>query len=116
MPKIYKDCGNTLPADPIYDKYSGYWLCKYAVGGFLSPHADVDADAGSVTSSYTINDDYEGGGIRFWEKHDLLSGGNSAHVYPCNHLFKHEVTPVTKGERYSVITWFSYQKGKQWLI
>ena len=116
MPQIYKDCGNTLPADPIYDKYSGYWLCKYPVGGFLSPHADVDADAGSVTSSYTINDDYEGGGIRFWEKHDLLSGGNSAHVYPCNHLFKHEVTPVTKGERYSVITWFSYQKGKQWLI
>ena len=115
MPSIYEHYGDTLPKDPIYDKYSGYWLCKYPEGGYLSPHVDVDADAGSVTASYTINDDFEGGWITFWGKYNILSGGNSAHVYPSNHLFKHEVTPVTKGERYSVITWFSYEKGKEWL-
>ena len=115
MPKIYRDCGDKLPRDPIYDKYSGYWLCKYPEGGYLSPHADVDADAGSVTTSYAINEDYHGGYIRFWENYNIMSDENSAHVYPSNHLFKHEITPVTKGERYSVITWFSYQKGKQWL-
>ena len=114
MPYIYKDVGDNLPA-AIYDKYSGYWLCKYPEGGYLSPHADVDADAGSVTTSYAINGDYEGGNIRFWQNYNILSGENTAHVYPSNHLFKHEITPVTKGERYSVITWFSYQKGKQWL-
>jgi hypothetical protein len=114
MPYIYKDVGDNLPA-AIYDKYSGYWLCKYPEGGYLSPHADVDADAGSVTTSYAINEDYDGGNIRFWENYNILSGENTAHVYPSNHLFKHEITPVTKGERYSVITWFSYQKGKQWL-
>ena len=116
MPQIYHHYGDTLPTDPIYNKYSGYWLCKYPEGGYLSPHADVDADAGSVTTSYTINDDYEGGWITLWGRYNILSGGNSAHVYPSNHLFKHEVTPVTKGERYSVITWFSYEKGKEWLI
>ena len=115
MPKIYRDCGDKLPRDPIYDKYSGYWLCKYPEGGYLSPHADVDADAGSVTTSYAINEDYHGGYIRFWENYNIRSDENSAHAYPSNHLFKHEITPVTKGERYSVITWFSYQKGKQWL-
>ena len=114
MPHIYKDIGDNLPA-AIYDKYSGYWLCKYPEGGYLSSHADVDADAGSVTTSYAINGNYEGGNIRFWENYNILSGENTAHVYPSNHLFKHEITPVTKGERYSVITWFSYQKGKQWL-
>ena len=116
MPKIYKHYGDTLPTDPIYDKYSGYWLCKYPEGGYLSSHADVDADAGSVTTSYTINDDYEGGSITFWGDHNVFPESNSAHVYPSNHLFKHEVKPVTKGERYSVITWFSYEKGKEWLI
>ena len=115
MPKIYQDCGDTLPTDPIYDKYSGYWLCKYPTGGYLSPHADVDADAGSVTTSYAINQDYSGGWIKFWKRYNILPDENSVHVYPSNHLFKHEITPVTKGERYSVITWFSYQKGKQWL-
>ena len=115
MPQIYHHYGDTLPTDPIYNKYSGYWLCKYPEGGYLSPHADVDADAGSVTTSYTINDDYEGGWITFWGRYNILSGI----TLPCissNHLFKHEVTPVTKGERYSVITWFSYEKGKEWLI
>ena len=115
MPRIYEHYGDTLPKDPIYDKYSGYWLCKYPEGGYLSSHADVDADAGSVTTSYCINEDYDGGDICFWGKHNIASEGNSAHVYPSNHLFKHEVTPVTKGERYSVITWFSYEKGKEWL-
>ena len=96
MPHIYKDIGDNLPA-AIYDKYSGYWLCKYPEGGYLSPHADVDADAGSVTTSYAINGDYDGGNIRFWENYNILSGENTAHVYPSNHLFKHEITPVTKG-------------------
>tara|TARA_B100000965_G_scaffold388155_1_gene392399 strand:+ start:93 stop:677 length:585 start_codon:yes stop_codon:yes gene_type:complete len=115
MPRIYEHYGDTLPKDPIYDKYSGYWLCKYPEGGYLSSHADVDADAGSVTTSYCINEDYDGGDICFWGKHNIASEGNSAHVYPSNHLFKHEVKPVTRGERYSVITWFSYEKGKEWL-
>ena len=115
MPRIYEHYGDTLPKDPIYDKYSGYWLCKYPEGGYLSSHADVHADAGSVTTSYCINEDYDGGDICFWGKHNIASEGNSAHVYPSNHLFKHEVKPVTRGERYSVITWFSYEKGKEWL-
>ena len=79
MPYIYKDVGDNLPA-AIYDKYSGYWLCKYPEGGYLSPHADVDADAGSVTTSYTINGDYEGGNIRVWENYNILSGENTAQV------------------------------------
>ena len=41
---------------------------------------------------------------------------NSVHVYPSNFLYPHEVNPVTKGERYSIIVWFAYQKGEQWLI
>ena len=40
---------------------------------------------------------------------------NSIHVFPSNFLYPHEIKPVTKGTRYSVIVWFSYQKGEQWL-
>ena len=115
MPHIYKDIGDNLPA-AIYDKYSGYWLCKYPQGGYLSYHTDADADAGSVTVSYNINDDYEGGEVVFWKNHTINKQANSVHVYPSNFLYPHEVNPVTKGERYSIIVWFAYQKGEQWLI
>tara|TARA_B100001996_G_scaffold110328_1_gene83472 strand:- start:4487 stop:4846 length:360 start_codon:yes stop_codon:yes gene_type:complete len=116
MPKIYKSFGDTLPTNPIYDKYSGYWLCKYPEGGYLTKHADLDGDAGSVTTGFNINDDYEGGQVCFWDEHKIEREANSIHVFPSNHLYQHEVKPVTKGDRYSVIAWFSYQKGRQWLI
>ena len=117
MPKIYEGYSEINPPNPpLFDKYSGYWLCKYPEGGYLSYHTDADADAGSVTLSYTINDDYEGGEVVFWNKHTVNKQANSAHVYPSNFLYPHEVKPVTRGERYSIIVWFSYQKGEQWLI
>ena len=117
MPKIYKGYSHINPPNPpVFDKYSGYWLCKYPEGGYLSSHTDADGDAGSVTVSYIINDDYEGGEVVFWDKHKLDKHENSVHVYPSNFLYPHKVNTVTKGVRYSIIVWFSYQKGEQWLI
>ena len=52
----------------------------------------------------------------FWKNHLIDKQANSVHVYPSNILYPHEDNPVTKGERYSIIVWFAYQKGEQWLI
>ena len=115
MPKIYRDYSEINPPNsPEYDKYSGHWLCKYPENGYLSIHTDADGDAGSVTASFNINDNYEGGEICFWGDTNLDKHSNSIHVYPSNLLYPHEVKPVTKGTRYSVIVWFSYQKGQDW--
>jgi len=114
MPKVYRDFGDLLPKD--YDKYSGYWLCKYPENGFLSSHSDSDGDATSLTLSYHINDNYEGGELCFWKDTYLHNVANSMHVYPSNLLYPHEVKPVTKGIRYSVIAWFGNQKGETWSI
>ena len=114
MPKIYGHYHPYLPTD-CYDKYSGYYLCKYPEGGYLTKHVDLDGDAGSTTVSFNINDDYEGGELCFWDKHIVEKHANCMHVSPSNHLFMHEVKPITKGTRYSVIVWFSYHKGDQWL-
>ena len=52
-----------------------------------------------------LNDDYEGGdfvlcGDKYIEK---IQG--SAIVFPSNFMFPHEVKPVTKGKRHSIMTW-----------
>jgi len=112
MPKVYKNFGDLLPS--VYDKYSGYWLCKYPEGGFLSYHSDSDGDAASLTLSFNINDNYEGGEICFWRNTYMNTCANTMHVYPSNLLYPHEVKPVKKGIRYSVISWFGYQKGLDW--
>lgn len=114
MPKILDDYRWCLPDGDVFDKYSGYWLCKYPEEGYLSYHTDMDADAASVTASFQINDDYEGGEMIFWKDYKLDKHKNSIHVYPSALVYPHEVAKVTSGTRYSVVVWFAYDKGEQW--
>ncbi len=117
IPIVYSDYEDFLPEEmDLYNKYSGYWLCKYPETGRITYHADLNGDAGSVTVSYGINDDYEGGELRFWKTIDLEKKSNSVHIYPSNFLYPHEVTPVTKGIHYSIVCWFGYEKGQDWSL
>jgi len=114
LPKIYEEYYPVIPTDLRYNKYSGYWLCKYPEGGYLSYHTDSDADSASVTASFTINSNYEGGEMVFWDDFVLEKERNSIHVYPSSLTYPHRVDKVTKGIRYSVVVWFAYQKGDDW--
>jgi predicted 2-oxoglutarate/Fe(II)-dependent dioxygenase YbiX len=51
-----------------------------------------------------LNDDYEGGEIIVADNEYHPTVG-SALIFPSNFMFPHEVKPVTKGERWSVISW-----------
>jgi hypothetical protein len=101
-----------LPKD-IYTKVSGYWLLKYMEGDFLSLHNDFQADSGSITMTYNINEDYEGGDLIFWKNHKVETKKNTLHIFPSCFLYPHEITKVTRGIRYSAITWFGYDKGSR---
>jgi len=87
---------------------SGYELLKYPEGCFYVEHTDsIKARPRAVSCSFIINDDFEGGEFAFFnkelkyklEKGDVL-------MFPSNFMYPHEVMPVTKGTRYSIITWF----------
>ena len=51
-----------------------------------------------------LNDDYEGGEfVLIDEKIDLSKG--DIIIFPSNFMYPHKVEPVTKGTRYSYISW-----------
>jgi len=87
---------------------SGYELLKYSEGGFYIQHVDsFKARPRSVSCSFILNDDFEGGEFAFFDrelKYKLDKG--DAIMFPSNFMYPHEVMPVTKGTRYSIITWF----------
>ena len=60
-----------------------------------------------LSISLILNDNYDGGDFLFFEKNTMkvkkLKG--SAVVFPSNFCFPHAVTPVSKGNRHSIITW-----------
>jgi predicted 2-oxoglutarate/Fe(II)-dependent dioxygenase YbiX len=90
-------------------KDSGYGLLKYEQGGFYTQHTDnYTENPRTISCSLCLNDNYDGGEFAFFDrklKYKLKKG--SAIVFPSNFMYPHEIMPVTKGKRYSVITWFN---------
>ena len=87
---------------------SGYELLKYPEGCFYKEHTDsFKARPRSVSCSFILNNDFEGGEFAFFDRalvYKLEKG--DALMFPSNFMYPHEVMPVTKGTRYSIITWF----------
>jgi predicted 2-oxoglutarate/Fe(II)-dependent dioxygenase YbiX len=87
---------------------SGYDILKYTEGSFYTEHVDsFKARPRAVSCSFILNDDFEGGEFAFFNrelKYKLDKG--DALLFPSNFMYPHEVLPVTKGTRYSIITWF----------
>jgi hypothetical protein len=51
-----------------------------------------------------LNDDYEGGDFMMWNEKLHFPAG-ALLVFPSNFMFPHMVSPVTKGARYSYVSW-----------
>ena len=52
-----------------------------------------------------LNDDYEGGELIMFEDKKIETKKGDILIFPSNFLYPHEVTPVTKGVRYSYVSW-----------
>ena len=91
-------------------------IARYEVGDHFHRHRDNLAPHTAFREfAVTINlntDDYEGGGLRFPEFNEqvLAAPAGSAAVFSASLL--HEVTPVTRGTRYAVLTFLSSQPGR----
>jgi hypothetical protein len=96
-----------FPHCKIVEDY-GYELLKYHEGCFYIQHTDSFKDCPrAVSCSFILNDDFQGGEFAFFDrelKYKLEKG--DALMFPSNFMYPHEIMPVTKGTRYSIITWF----------
>ena len=86
-------------------------ILKYKKGGFYKYHVD---HFGLIPRTFScimlLNNDYEGGEICF--RYPDTTGEwlidkkpGRIIVWPSNFLYPHRVKPVTKGTRYSVVSW-----------
>jgi len=104
------------------DSDTGYSLLRYNEGCEFKEHFDdanrvyrnrdgtISEDSATkrqISGIILLNDDFEGGELKFYKKMyqpELKKG--TCILFPSNMLFPHRVTPVTKGTRYSIVTWF----------
>jgi hypothetical protein len=86
-------------------------ILKYENNGFYTWHIDAGTNISRTLSIvYLLNNDYEGGNLCFknpngsgeWEVEVIP---NRMIIWPSNFLYPHTVKPVTKGKRYSIVSW-----------
>ena len=85
----------------------GYTLLRYEKGQYIAPHLDTSNDLGRILSlSILLNNDFDGGRFMFWGG-DLTipKEKGSVLMFPSNLMYPHEVTPIDRGTRYSIVTW-----------
>ena len=82
---------------------------RYGVGGHYEFHVD---DGPTMDRKYSsilmLNNDYEGGTLCFKLDNKIIEmetkPGNLV-IWPSNFMFPHAVKPLTKGVRYSIVSW-----------
>ena len=52
-----------------------------------------------------LNNNYTGGELIFFDNYQIKLKEGDVLLFPSNFLYPHLVKPVTKGERYSFISW-----------
>jgi len=53
----------------------------------------------------SLNNDYEGGDLIFWGNEKINLKAGQIMVFPSNFMYPHQVKLVTKGVRYSYVSW-----------
>ena len=86
---------------------------KYSLNQTMKVHCDHIHDIfdGKIKGIPTLsiigilNDDYEGGELIMFEDKKIDTKKGDLIIFPSNFLYPHEITPVTKGVRYSYVSW-----------
>ena len=86
---------------------------RYSPGQSMKNHCDhihdlFDGDRKGIPVLSIIgilNDDYEGGELFMFEDKKIDIKKGDLLIFPSNFLYPHEITPVTKGVRYSYVSW-----------
>ena len=102
--KKFKYFGNGLLGQ---DTGYTHLLYKGSEQGEYKEHCDHYYQEPRVLScSIILNDNYDGGDFSFFgNAHTVKKIKCSAVVFPSSFCFPHAVTPVSNGDRHSIITW-----------
>ena len=87
-------------------------ILKYKPGGKYTIHVDHDLSSTRTLSCIiNLNNEYEGGDFVFYhpvtekEYKRIKCKKGTMIFFPSNFLFPHSIEPLTKGIRYSIVSW-----------
>lgn len=109
----------TIKGMPFFTKWAGYSNVKYnkyGVGNQMEKHADhiysifrnnagIPKGIPILSIIGALNDDYEGGEIEMFKDTKINLKAGEVIIFPSVFLYPHKVCELTKGDRYSFVSW-----------
>jgi PKHD-type hydroxylase len=93
--------------NPWFDE--GFQFTQYPEGGYYNWHTDIGdgpTEYRKLSVVLQLNDDYEGGELEYFPaRFGVPKQRGLVTLFPA--YMPHRVRPVTKGTRYSLVTWVS---------
>ena len=93
-------------------EFTDFRINRYGEGGFMKQHIDAIHHSHGQKQGYPhltaltfLNDDYAGGEFVLCNDKYIEKIQGSVIVFPSNFMYPHEVKEVTKGKRFSMMTW-----------
>jgi hypothetical protein len=77
---------------------------KFTKGDWFGKHNDV-RDSRLYAVGVLLNDDFEGGNFKLYNSNEIILDKVIGNTYLFDVRIDHEITPILKGERYSLL-WF----------
>ena len=111
---LYANCKNyQYKLSNCIDR-EGVQLSHYTIGQYYDKHVDFNGSPDSkgytrkLSMSVQLSDNsYDGGDlILYYAGNRYIAPKSKGTVFVFDSRLTHEVTPVTKGERYSLVKWF----------
>ena len=99
-----------------FDGWNGYSIIKflkYAKSHQMAEHCDhinslFDGNIKGIPMLSIVgqlNEDFEGGEFVMFGDQIIPFGAGDVIIFPSNFMYPHKVDPVTKGDRYSYVSW-----------
>jgi len=99
----------------IIEEAEDLQFATYTKGDFYGVHKDADETNSrilSVTVQLSRSSEYKGGDLVFdYDRHPMERRQGTIIIFPSN--LYHEVEPVIKGKRYSLVQWFKGNKRRK---
>jgi len=107
--KVYRTHNDFI----VVDEMSSLDLLRYEVGQEFKMHVDTikghaEFSKRVLSIIFYINDNYEGGELLFSKQNvKLKPKAGTILMFPSNFCYPHASLPVTKGTKYSAVSWLS---------
>ena len=113
MNRYFEDMNEITAWWPGWEGYSEVRFNKYENGTEMRIHGDhiktlfegKDRGVPILSIVGSLNDDYEGGELVMWGDQVIPLKAGSVMIFPSNFMYPHQVNVVTKGVRYSYVSW-----------